>query len=55
MDALLREIVTNAGHAEAAEAARLIVRLEANPDDREARQLAQGLIDAYRTERRPGR
>ena len=47
MDAHLREIVDRGGRAQSAEAARLLIRLESDPDDTEARSLARVLVDAY--------
>lgn len=47
MDAHLREIIDRGGRAQSAEAARLLIRLESDPDDAEARHLARALVDAY--------
>lgn len=47
MDAQLREIVHRGGRAQSAQAARLLIRLEADPDDPEAQELSRALIDAY--------
>lgn len=47
MDAHLREIVDRGGRAQSAEAARLLIRLESDPEDSEARSLARVLVDAY--------
>jgi hypothetical protein len=43
----LREIVDRGGRAQSAEAARLLIRLESDPQDAEARALARVLVDAY--------
>ena len=47
MDAHLREIVDRGGRAQSAEAARLLIRLESDPEDAEARSMARVLVDAY--------
>lgn len=47
MDAHLREIVDRGGRAQSAEAARLLIRLESDPEDEQARTLARVLVDAY--------
>ncbi len=47
MDAHLVEIVNKGGHAQSAEAARLLVALAADPKDAEARAMAHALIEAY--------
>jgi hypothetical protein len=47
MDAHLREIIDRGGRAQSAEAARLLVRLESDPEDSEARSMARVLVDAY--------
>jgi hypothetical protein len=47
MDSHLREIIDRGGRAQSAEAARLLIRLESNPDDAEARSMARVLVDAY--------
>jgi hypothetical protein len=47
MDAHLREIVDRGGRAQSAEAARLLIRLESDPEDTEARSMARVLVDAY--------
>ena len=47
MDAHLREIIDRGGRAQSAEAARLLIRLESDPEDAEARSMARVLVDAY--------
>ncbi|MGB7981316.1 MAG: hypothetical protein WCF36_11065 [Candidatus Nanopelagicales bacterium] len=47
MDAHLVEIVNRGGHAQSAEAARLLVALESNPKDADAAAMARALIEAY--------
>ncbi len=47
MDAHLREIVDRGGRAQSAEAARLLIRLESDPEDADARSMARVLVDAY--------
>ncbi len=47
MDAQLREIVDRGGRAQSAEAARLLIRLESDPDDAEARSMARIMVNAY--------
>jgi hypothetical protein len=47
MDTHLREIVDRGGRAQSAEAARLLIRLESDPEDHEARSMARVLVDAY--------
>jgi hypothetical protein len=47
MDAHLREIVERGGRAQSAEAARLLIRLESDPEDHEARSLARVLVESY--------
>ncbi len=47
MDAHLREIIDRGGRAQSAEAARLLIRLESDPEDDQARDLARALVDAY--------
>jgi hypothetical protein len=41
MDAHLREIIDRGGRAQSAEAARLLIRLESDPEDAEARSMAR--------------
>ena len=48
VDAHLREIVDRGGRAQSAEAARLLIRLESDPEDAEApSSMARVLVDAY--------
>ena len=47
MDVHLREIIDRGGRAQSAEAARLLIRLESDPEDAEARSMARVLVDAY--------
>jgi mannose/cellobiose epimerase-like protein (N-acyl-D-glucosamine 2-epimerase family) len=47
MDPRLTEVAERGQPAHAAEAARLIERLAADPDDAQARAAAAALVDAY--------
>ncbi len=47
MDAQLVEIVNRGGHAQSAEAAKLLVALASDPGDAEAATMARALIEAY--------
>jgi hypothetical protein len=47
MDAHLREIIDRGGRAQSAEAARLLIRLESDPEDAEARSMARVLVESY--------
>ncbi len=47
VEAQLHEIVAHGARAQSVEAARLLARLAADPDDPDTRSLAGALVEAY--------